>query len=186
MLAIAETDWVSDTCAKPVFLCLCSLPNRIELPAINQSIEVIYRQSTRTHYRDQGSRLLVFSADAAPDHCWPILRRWLTGVGRKQLRPWLLRLAEAIQVQPRRIQIRLQQTRWGSCSGEGTISLNASALLLPAEQAEYLLVHELCHLRHLDHSRRFWQLVGKFSPRYRDLDAAVNRAWASMPAWVSY
>ncbi len=163
-----------------------ALPTRIELPAIDESIEVIYRRSRRTHYRDQGSRLLVFSVDAAPNYCWPILRRWLTGMGRKTLRPWLLRLAKTIRVQPRRVQIRLQQTRWGSCSGEGTISLNASALLLPSQQAEYLLVHELCHLRHLNHSRRFWQLVGEFSPHYRELDAAVNRAWTSMPAWVSH
>ena len=163
-----------------------ALPTRIELRAIHESIEVIYRQSNRTHYRNQGARLLVFSVDAAPHYCWPILRRWLTGIGRKTLRPWLLQLAKAIQVEPRRVQIRLQQTRWGSCSGEGTISLNASALLLPTEQAEYLLVHELCHLRHLNHSRRFWQLLSEFSPRYRELDAAVNRAWTSMPAWVSY
>ena len=185
----SESSWIDKTRRGIAMLPSDSgpaLPTRIELPAIDECIEVIYRRSKRTHYRNQGSRLLVFSMDEAPNCCWPILRRWLTGMGRKTLRPWLLQLAKAIKVKPNRVQIRLQQTRWGSCSGDGTISLNASALLLPTEQAEYLLVHELCHLRHLNHSRRFWQLVGKYSPQYREHDAAVNRAWASMPAWVSH
>jgi len=185
----SERTWIDNTCRSIALLPSDpgpSLPTRIELPAIHESIEVIYRQSNRTHYRNQGTRLLVFSVDPVPHCCWPILRRWLKGIGRKTLRPWVGRLAKAIQVKPRQVQIRLQQTCWGSCSVEGTISLNASALLLPPEQAEYLLVHELCHLRHLNHCHRFWRLVSEFSPRYRELDAAVNRAWTSMPAWVSY
>ena len=184
-----ERTWIDNTCQSIALLSSDTgplLPTRIELPAIHKSIEVIYRQSNRTHYRNQGARLLVFSVDPVPHYCWPVLRRWLKDMGRKTLRPWVQQLAEVIQVKPRQVQTRLQQTCWGSCSGEGTISLNASILLLPPEQAEYLLVHELCHLRHLNHCERFWRAVGEFSPRYRELDAAVNRVWASMPAWVSH
>ena len=185
----SESTWIENTCRSVALLSSDTgpaLPTRIELPAINKSIEGCYRQSNRAHYRNQGARLLVFSVDASPNYCWPILRRWLKDIGRKTLRPWVQRLAKAIKVKPRQVQIRLQQTCWGSCSVAGTVSLNASVLLLHPEQAEYLLVHELCHLHYLNHGERFWQAVGEFSPRYRELDAAVNQVWASMPAWVSH
>jgi predicted metal-dependent hydrolase len=74
---------------------------------------------------------------------------------------------QGLCVELRRVQIRAQKSRWGSCSSAGDISLNWRLVLLPLKLADYVLVHELCHLRHMDHSREFWRLVASLIPDYR-------------------
>ncbi len=67
----------------------------------------------------------------------------------------------------RRVTIRDQKSRWGSCSSKGTISLNWRLIQTPASVSEYVILHELAHLRHMNHSTRFWQEVEKLCPDYR-------------------
>jgi predicted metal-dependent hydrolase len=80
--------------------------------------------------------------------------------------------APAIGVTPARIQIRDQRSRWGSCSTAGTLSFNWRLVLAPFEVLDYVVVHELCHLREPNHSRRFWSLVEKRRPDWR-----THRDW---------
>jgi predicted metal-dependent hydrolase len=80
--------------------------------------------------------------------------------------------AEALGVSYRRIDIRDQRTRWGSCSPRGTLSFNWRLALAPLEVLDYVVVHELCHLREANHSPRFWRLVSERRPAWRE-----HRAW---------
>jgi predicted metal-dependent hydrolase len=100
------------------------------------------------------------------------------------LGPWLGGLSAATGLQYERMQIRRQRTRWGSCSPSGTISLNACLMFQPPPVVNYLLIHELAHTRHMNHSRRFWRLVERFEPGWRELDAALSRGWRAVPAWA--
>jgi predicted metal-dependent hydrolase len=75
--------------------------------------------------------------------------------------------AERIGVEYRRIRIGGQRTLWGSCSPRGTLSFNWRLVLGPPEVLDYVVVHELCHLRVPNHSRRFWALVERHRPHWR-------------------
>lgn len=69
----------------------------------------------------------------------------------------------------RRVAVRDQRTRWGSCSRLGDLSFNYRLALLPAHLADYVICHELCHLEQFDHSARFWSLVARACPNHREL-----------------
>jgi predicted metal-dependent hydrolase len=76
--------------------------------------------------------------------------------------------AKRLEVTYERIRIGGQRTLWGSCSPRGTLSFNWRLVLAPLEVLDYVVVHELCHLRVADHSRRFWALVERRRPHWRD------------------
>ena len=88
------------------------------------------------------------------------------------------REAAALGVTYGRIAIRDQRTRWGSCSPRGTLSFNWRLVLAPAEVLEYVVVHELCHLREANHSRHFWALVERARPTFVE-----ERAWLTRHGW---
>lgn len=66
------------------------------------------------------------------------------------------------------VSIRNQRTRWGSCSSQGRLNFHYKLILLPRRLARYVIVHELCHLKEMNHSSRFWALVEKSIPEYRE------------------
>jgi hypothetical protein len=68
-----------------------------------------------------------------------------------------------------KVSIRNQKTRWGSCSRNGNLNFNYKILFLPLPLAEYIITHELCHLKEMNHSLRFWNLVAKTVPEHKKL-----------------
>ena len=87
--------------------------------------------------------------------------------GKKQLRESLSLFSSRMQLVPKAIRIRSQKSLWGSCSSEGTISLNWRLIVAPSSVLNYVVIHELAHLKYLDHSAPFWSLVSHFCPEYK-------------------
>jgi predicted metal-dependent hydrolase len=73
------------------------------------------------------------------------------------------------------ISVRKQKSRWGSCSRSGRLSFNYKISLLPVDLADYIIVHELCHLREFNHKKTFWALVERAIPDYKERRARLNR-----------
>lgn len=74
-----------------------------------------------------------------------------------------------------KISIRNQKTRWGSCSTKGNMNFNYKIAILPERLADYIIVHELCHLGEFNHSRKFWSLVAQAVPDYREIRNELKR-----------
>ena len=98
--------------------------------------------------------------------------------------PQLQQLAQLMDLRYRRLQIRLQRSRWGSCSTRGTISLNCCLLFQRPAVVRYLLVHELTHLRHMNHGSQFWSQVERYEPQWQLLDRELSRGWSQVPGWL--
>jgi predicted metal-dependent hydrolase len=75
---------------------------------------------------------------------------------------------KSMGIQPNKVIVKSQKKRWGSCSSSGIIRLNWKCVLLKPEVMDYIIVHELCHLREMNHSKLFWKEVEKILPDYKD------------------
>ena len=73
-----------------------------------------------------------------------------------------------------RISIRNQKTRWGSCSRKGNLNFNYKMIYLPEKHFDYIVIHELCHLKELNHSKAFWNLVGQVIPDYKEIRKEIR------------
>ncbi len=90
--------------------------------------------------------------------------------------------AEIMGVTYGQISIRAQKTRWGSCSMTGNLNFNCLLALCPESVIRYVVVHELCHRRHMDHSRAFWSEVSEYMPDYKEHRAYLKKYGAGLMA----
>lgn len=81
-------------------------------------------------------------------------------------------------LKPTTVKFREQRTRWGSCSSRKAINLNWRLIVFPQTIIDYVIIHELCHLQHMDHSPKFWGLVEKFCPDFKDHMAELKESQA--------
>lgn len=161
------------------------LPNLIELRALGENRRVHYTLGERPRISERAGLLTVTAPTLDPVHCWPLLQTWLKRKGRKHLVELAHKTGAEIGLRPKRVSIRLQKTRWGSCSAAGAISLNAAVLLRPAAEMRYVIIHELCHLKHMNHSASYWRLVKSFVPDYRRIERVMDDAWQTSPRWLT-
>jgi predicted metal-dependent hydrolase len=98
------------------------------------------------------------------------IERDLRDLAKRELEPRLRELARENGLDPGAVSIRNQRSRWGSCSREGHIALNFRLVQMPPEVRDYILLHELMHIRQQNHSRRFWRLVEAVCPAFRDAE----------------
>lgn len=105
-------------------------------------------------------------AEAAPRISWEELQA-LGDRAVKELPERARFFAKQMGVTFRRVTIRNQRTRWGSCSSQGNLNFNVMLMLCPADVVDYVIVHELSHRKHMDHSPAFWAEVEKVLPGYK-------------------
>lgn len=165
------------------------VPDRIELRAVGRTIRVHAQEtdSPRVGVRPVGpDAIRVCGRIGDGSACRLALVGWMADRTREHLLPRLQALSASTGLGYRRVFIRQQRTRWASCSKRRNISLNLNLLFLPPDPVEYVLIHELCHLAELNHSKRFWDTVERFCPGYRTRDAQVREMWKMVPRWAVY
>jgi predicted metal-dependent hydrolase len=163
------------------------LPESVNLAALGRAVLVRYERRpnvTSVRFRSTNERLTLSGHIDNDRLCVSALKRWLAATARREFAPRLNSLAELTGMVYDKLQVRAQRTCWGSRSSSGTISLNLCLLFLEPALVRYLMIHELCHGRHMNHSKSYWRLVSRFEPEYRKLDRQLTECWNCVPAWM--
>ena len=159
-------------------------PQRIALAATGESWSCEAGSGRRAAVVVAAEGRLLLDAGAEPARLRAALRQWLVARAQAAFAPPLAALAAEMGSAFQRLQIRRQRTRWGSCSTRGTLSLNCCLLFQPPQVVRYLMVHELAHVAHMNHSARFWRHVARFEPRWQELDRELVQGWRHVPRWA--
>ena len=132
------------------------------VPYLGSPLELV-GEPGRTRVHRRGDRLLVPADDPRP-----ALERFYRRAARAEIAPRLDRATALAGSSYSALDIRAQRTRWASCSATGRMSFNWRLLLAPERVLDYVVWHEVCHLQVLDHSPRFWALLERHWPAYRE------------------
>lgn len=164
-----------------------TIPTSIALPSVGRVWQVstlATRAKTVTVDEAAADRLVLTGRIDDPEKCDAALQRWMMRQAHEILVPWLGEVSREIGIPFTKTAIRKQKSRWGSCSRIGTVSLNAKLLFIEPDLVRYILIHELCHIREMNHSPRFWKLVSAFYKPYKQAHRRLTVAWRNMPRWV--
>ena len=163
-------------------------PTSIILPLTGSSWKVIYRE---TNGKDSDALTetptTLEVSEKAEDVFWTstILQEWLHGKALQYLPKYLHHVSTKLKLPYNKMRIKRQKTRWGSCSIKGNINLNRNLMLMPSEVVDYVLHHELVHLKVLNHSSKFWKELERSFPNYKkSLKQLKYLGGTKMPEWA--
>ncbi|WP_297550863.1 SprT family zinc-dependent metalloprotease [Thermococcus sp.] len=108
------------------------------------------------------------------------LKRWLKTQLREELEFKVRLFSSVFGVKYRKIYIRFQKTKWASCSEKGNLSFNLMLMALPEELRDYIIIHEVAHLKFQKHSRKFWELVRQYYPDYKHAQKGLREYWLAL------
>jgi predicted metal-dependent hydrolase len=171
-------DWLAEQMAhapKPKSL-LQYLQGKPYLTLLGKRTRVVFGYTNRCPYyvfkRDSGEVILHYDPYSIHE---ARIREALKSLARECLSERLHLLCETKGIKPpKRITVRDQSTLWGSCSTSRSISLNWRLILLPAAIQDYVILHELAHLREMNHSHRFWNLLNSYDSRSEEHDSKLS------------
>ena len=186
---VAEHEsWLRQTLSriKPAPVAASLLPESIQLAAIEGEWAVSYHHGRRTRVIDQAAapaaQLQVFADNDVQQRV--ALQQWLNRLSKECLIPWIEEVSEEVNLPFANATIRAQRSRWGSCSSRKQINLNRALMFLSPGAVRYIFIHELCHTIHMNHSERYWALVSRLEPDYRQYEAELRRAITAIPRWA--
>jgi len=160
----AKQKWLADKLAASAYprALFVERPGTVWLSG--QPVPVSYCSTGRPAAALLDGRLVV---GGAPMDALARIDRWYRAEARRELHAAADREADRVGVQYQAISVRDQRTRWGSCSRSGRLSFSWRLVMAPPEVLEYVVLHELCHLREFNHSRSFWRLLESVRPSWR-------------------
>lgn len=135
-------------------------------PYLGDQLVIVVEQRSSSEVVDSEFRLAEHHVEQTS------IQRALETLYRREARNHLEKradhFADQMNVEYDKIEIRNQRTKWGSCSTTGTLGLNWRLMMAPPEVIDYIVIHELAHLRESNHSSEFWSLVAEFDPEYKE------------------
>ncbi len=168
----------------------CPLPTQVELPAIKEKFLINYvsdvdLSSLRLSYINE-TQLDINGNTKDKKQVFSLLEQFLKQYAYYYLEQRLHYWSEQLNLPYRRLTVRAQKTRWGSCSSQKNINLNYRLLFINTALLDYIIIHELVHTIHMNHSKAFWDYLESIIPDARIRDKQVNNMSHKLPCWVYY
>lgn len=179
-------EWIMQQLAVLRIQSEAALPEKIDLLSCNQSIRVEYiSASGRLRLIERPGHELVLYGDLADrNQSKSILIKWLREQATRFLSAKLLAVSERVGLPFKTVTVRDQQTLWGSCTRDKAINLSYRLIFLPPQLVEHVMIHELCHTIHLNHSAKFWSLVAKYDINWQQNRVEMRKASQYIPEWI--
>ena len=130
--------------------------------------EVVIRQARRGGVERGGSQLIVSTPSAGVDGARRVLQRWLKAEAALVLNDRVRVLGAQMGLKAKRVYVRNLRSRWGCCWPGGSLSFNYRLIMAPPRILDYVVIHELAHLKEANHSKRFWAMVEGHYPEQRE------------------
>lgn len=162
------------------------LPQEIVFLAMNEKWKTHYVSCNGTFemFERPGLEIVLSGKIGDKLFCRKKLTNWVKDKAKKFLVTQLKIIGETDQFIFNKVIIRDQQSCWGSCNIKKTISLNYKLIFLPLRLCKYVLFHELCHTRYLNHSNQFWQLLSQFDADFQQHKNELRQAQKYLPYWL--
>lgn len=163
------------------------LPEKIHLGLTGESWSIHYYSTENKSLKlieRPGNELALWGDLSDKILLKTVLGKWLRWQAKKTLIAHLSAISAHCGLPYLKVSIRSQRTIWGSCTSEKAISLNYKLIFLSPELVRYVIIHELCHTKHLNHSKRFWYLVKAFDPAYKEHRKALHLSDKRIPGWI--
>lgn len=166
-----------------------ALPEIIPLAALNEDwkIEYFNLPTQKITYLEKPNKTIVLLGDISDQiQCKNILLQWVKNKAHPYLENFLNQLSQTTQLNYQKFILRGQKTVWGSCSSKKIIRLNYKLIFLPTHLVQHIILHELAHTVHFNHSTKFWKLLASFDSEWKTHSHAARRLAQSewVPNWV--
>lgn len=162
------------------------LPHQIFLNALNETWNIYYDEcQSSLEMIIRPTREIVFVGKKVDKQIYrKKLISWIKNQAKKRLSVELANLSQKMKLRYDTLTIRDQKTRWGSCTSDKSISLNYKLIFLPQRLMQHVIIHELCHTLHLNHSDEFWNKVAEFDADWRMHKRELRKADQYLPDWM--
>jgi|GEM_PF-3422257 len=169
-------------------------PLELFLAAIDSFIKINITTKNQYYFLDicfsnpdwqtHNAHISLGTNEPSADYFLCCLQLWLKDFAFKVFQPKLNSTAKRMKLTFQKLTINLAKTSWGSCNTKQTIALNAGLLFFEAQYIDYVIIHECAHLKHMNHSKQFWQLVSRYCPNYAMIKQQLKQKASLLPLWL--
>jgi hypothetical protein len=160
-----QQEWIMHNVAKVKARTVHTNPQELQLFGKTYT-KKIEENGTKVGVVIRGDQAIITPVSNTKASVEKAIATFLKTTAEKYIKPRTIQLGKKMQTSFGRVTLREQQTRWGSCSSEGNLNFNWRLVHHPPAVIDYVIIHELAHRTHMDHSHAFWDLVAKYDPEY--------------------
>ena len=174
---ISKSDWIKKNLNKHEIqhgFCTYDNGEKIELLGVTYALKYEYSDKYFEPYFSKNNIVTAVNDNMPKERIRLAVDKLLYDFAVKQIENAFVKLCEKTKLYPQKITVKNMKTRWGSCSSDKKISINFNIIYHDYECLEYVIIHELCHLKHMNHSTDFWTLVEKYCPERKRIRKQLN------------